>query len=156
MERIASLFGLLLTIGRYLFLFLLYRFLWQLLEATRLEPEEGEIEIDREDVFLQVTDLSVPEKRQCYPLGSRLTVGRDRQNQVLLTDPYAEGRHLLIERRGEQFLIKDLNTTFGSLLDGRPLSPGVEQELPLGGKVMIGTTELMLVRADQRLAQGGA
>ena len=152
MERLATLLGLLVTIGRYLFLFLLYRFLWQIFEATnlQLEPKASG------DVFLVVTDLSDPDRSQRYVFQSELTVGRDPGNKVILADPYAAGRHLRLWRQGEQFFLKDLNTTSGTLLDGRP----VQREEPVaftpGEKIMIGTTQLCLEKAEARsLDRGG-
>lgn len=153
MEHIASLFGLLVTIGRYLFLFLLYRFLWQIFGATNLQFEP---ETQGGDFFLVVTDLSDPDRSQRYVFQSELTVGHDPGNKVVLADPYAAGRHLRLWRQGESFFLKDLNTTSGTLLVGRPVPREEPVAFTPGEKIMIGTTQLCLEKAERRsLDRGG-
>lgn len=146
MERAASFLGLLVTIGRYLFLFLLYRFLWQLFQATGQmieDQQEGEY-------LLEVTDLSSPGSSQRYRLEGQLTVGRDLENKIILDDPYSSGKHLRIWQQGEQCFLEDLESTNGTLLGGKPVPHGVPVEIQPGDKIMIGTTQLSMQKEPER------
>jgi len=51
-----------------------------------------------------------------------LTIGRRKGNTVVIDDEKASGRHAEVVREDDQFLLKDLNSTNGTLMDGRPVT----------------------------------
>jgi hypothetical protein len=145
-ERLAAVISLLAAIGRYFFLFLLYRFLWQLLKATG-----GGLDAVRQRGFsIMVTDLSNPASVQRYSLENQLTVGRNRDNQIILNDPYCSGKHLRLWRKGGKVFAEDLESTFGTLVSGIPLPKMTPVEIQPGAKIMIGTSQLCLQTEQER------
>ena len=55
-----------------------------------------------------------------FPLAGATTLGRDEQAGIQLGDVSVSGRHALIERRGGGWLVRDLGSTNGTLVRGRP------------------------------------
>lgn len=51
-----------------------------------------------------------------------ITIGRRKGNDVIINDEKVSGRHAEIVREDDQFLLKDLNSTNGTLMDGRPIT----------------------------------
>jgi pSer/pThr/pTyr-binding forkhead associated (FHA) protein len=146
-ERLAALLNLLITIGRYFFLFLLYRFLWQLLKVT-----SGLLDAEGDGLVLVVTDLSEPSESHSYKLITQLTVGRSSSNDICLNDPYCSDRHLRLWRKGEKVFVEELDTSFGTLVAGTPLPKRTPVEIKPGTKIMIGTTQLSLQPEKERSA----
>ncbi len=50
---------------------------------------------------------------------SPLTVGRGTSADVIVNDPALSRMHFLIEREGQEYLLKDLNSQNGTWVDGR-------------------------------------
>jgi pSer/pThr/pTyr-binding forkhead associated (FHA) protein len=83
------------------------------------------------------------DKRQCLEFnGDILLVGRAAENDLRLKDHFVSRKHLKISRKGEKIFIKDLRSRNGTFVNGEPIDPGVEVELPEGVPVVIGMTVL--------------
>jgi hypothetical protein len=80
-----------------------------------------------------------------YPLrGERLVIGRHEGADVRLEDPGASRRHAEIRRSGDGFLVADLGSTNGTLVNDVPIS---EHGLVEGDRITIGNTNLEFRRA---------
>ena len=89
--------------------------------------------------------LDGPDKGQSFDLeGDPIHIGRSPDNHIQLKDTYISRRHLKILRRGEKYLIKDLESKNGTFVDGVPISPGIEFELKEGVPIMIGISVICL------------
>jgi pSer/pThr/pTyr-binding forkhead associated (FHA) protein len=75
-------------------------------------------------------------------------IGRDPSNDIVLADPMASRRHAVIERRGEQFYLRDCNSLNGFTVNGDRLS---ERGLRCGDQVGIGATRLVY-REESRVS----
>ena len=69
-----------------------------------------------------------------------LSIGRDPSNDVVLPDAMVSRRHAVIEYRGTQYVIRDCNSSNGSLVNGDRVS---EKSLRDGDLVAIGTARLL-------------
>jgi pSer/pThr/pTyr-binding forkhead associated (FHA) protein len=68
------------------------------------------------------------------------TLGRSRQNEVVLDDPNVSRRHAEIRPRGGSWVLTDLGSTNGSSLNGRRIdNPEV---LKPGDQIEVGTSTL--------------
>ena len=67
----------------------------------------------------------------------RTALGRERGNDVVLTDDSVSRRHAEIVREGERVLVRDLNSANGTYLNDRRVK---EEELRPGDKLTIGST----------------
>jgi uncharacterized protein YraI len=57
-----------------------------------------------------------------YPItGDLLTFGRDPDNDITLDDTEVSRNHARLLRRGQQVIIEDLNSTNGTLVNGKPI-----------------------------------
>ena len=79
-----------------------------------------------------------------------LSIGRDPGNDLVLADAMVSRRHAVIECRGNQYFIRDCNSSNGSLVNGDKVS---ERSLRDGDLVAIGTARL-LFRDDVAMDAG--
>lgn len=71
-------------------------------------------------------------------------IGRGRAASIALDyDHLASGRHALVTRDGDGFLVRDLHSRHGTTLDWRPLDPGAPQRLRPGNVLGIGRSRLV-------------
>ncbi|MGH2663394.1 MAG: FhaA domain-containing protein [Actinomycetota bacterium] len=75
-----------------------------------------------------------------FPLdGERSVIGRLTGSEVEIQDPGASRRHAEIRRRGDEFVVVDLGSTNGTLVNDAPVS---EHTLEDGDRITIGRTIL--------------
>jgi pSer/pThr/pTyr-binding forkhead associated (FHA) protein len=77
-----------------------------------------------------------PEAR--FDLIGGLSIGRSGEADVQIEDRYASGIHARVFPRGDRFLVEDMNSTNGTLLNGASLRD--EAELIDGDTIQIGDT----------------
>jgi len=83
------------------------------------------------------------DKRQSLEFsGDSLLVGRSADIDLRVKDRFVSRKHLRISRKGERIFIKDLNSRNGTFVNGEPIHPGIEVELPEGVPVVIGMSVL--------------
>jgi len=88
------------------------------------------------------------EKRKALEFsGESLVVGRSAESDLRIMDPFVSRKHLKISRKGEKIFIQDLNSRNGTFVNGEPIRPGVDIELPEGVPVVMGMTVLCLGEA---------
>src|SRR5688500_10414802 len=68
--------------------------------------------------------------------------GRRRGNQVLLRDEYVSATHAEIVQQNGSLRVRDLGSTNGTLLNGRPLAPQALTLLADGDVLQIGSARL--------------
>jgi DNA-binding NtrC family response regulator len=76
---------------------------------------------------------------QQVELGDFLTVGRDPDNHVVLNDEFTSTRHMRIERKPNGFLLRDLRSRNGTLINGTRVFEAMLNE---GDRVRVGVTEM--------------
>src|SRR4029077_3071091 len=72
----------------------------------------------------------------------RITFGRNAKNTVQLADNGASGFHAEIAREGGAYVLRDLGSTNGTLVDGEPIS---ETALQHGARIRMGATRFVFV-----------
>ena len=96
------------------------------------------------EVPLAVDAFLVAERGGGLEAGARfdliggLSIGRSGDADVRIEDRYASGIHARVFPRGDRFLVEDMNSTNGTLLNGASLRD--EAELIDGDTVQIGDT----------------
>lgn len=71
------------------------------------------------------------------------TVGRDAHNDIPLEDETISGRHLRVRRRDDQFVLHDLATTNGTIVNGEQV---LRHPLADGDLIKIGNTTLLFMQ----------
>ena len=71
----------------------------------------------------------------------RMTIGRNQINDVVLTDEAVSSQHCYVARRGDRYILHDLNSTNGTLLNFERITD--EAELKPKHVIQIGSCEFM-------------
>jgi uncharacterized RDD family membrane protein YckC len=76
------------------------------------------------------------------PIGDKiLSIGRDPSNDLVLSDSMVSRRHAIMERKGEEYVIRDNNSSNGTMVNGdRVVS---DQRLRDGDLIAIGSARLL-------------
>jgi pSer/pThr/pTyr-binding forkhead associated (FHA) protein/uncharacterized RDD family membrane protein YckC len=76
------------------------------------------------------------------PVGDKvLSIGRDPSNDLVLSDSMVSRRHAVLERRQDQYLIRDNNSSNGTMVNGDKVAG--DQELRDGDLIAIGSARLL-------------
>jgi pSer/pThr/pTyr-binding forkhead associated (FHA) protein len=86
-------------------------------------------------------DLKVEES---YVLEGSLTVGRALGNGISIADPFLSGRHVMFMSQEGSYLLKDLKSTNGTLLNGEKLV-NMPVRLKDGDRIHIGQLDFLYV-----------
>jgi pSer/pThr/pTyr-binding forkhead associated (FHA) protein len=107
----------------------------------------------RPEIYLMV--MSGPEDGRIFPLAKESTsIGRLDSNDVaLMLDPFVSRAHARVTREGERFLISDLDSKFGTDVDGVKVPPGGKSELRHESMIRVGETLLVFRTAEKRGSQ---
>ena len=74
-----------------------------------------------------------------FRLPQTATIGRSPSCDIVLTDPGASRRHAQIVRRDDGYVVTDLDSTNGTMVNGQPVA---ERLLVDGDRLVIGSTQL--------------
>ena len=88
--------------------------------------------------------LEIKSKGQAHYVpftGSRITIGRHAENDVVIVESVASRKHCVIERHGEKFRVKDLTSHNGTWLGETRIRVA---ELEIGDTIRIGATFIAL------------
>ena len=77
------------------------------------------------------------------PLNSELTMGRKEDNLLVLTDPYVSGHHVKIYIRNTDYIIEDLGSTNGTLINEEKLDGS--QYLNSGDEIKVGSAVFKVI-----------
>jgi two-component system, NtrC family, sensor kinase len=85
------------------------------------------------------------EEHQSFDLKSEtIFIGRGPENDIQIDDKYISRKHLKIQRKGDKYLIQDLNTKNGTFVNGKQISPNDLFELGEGHTIVIGMSVICL------------
>lgn len=80
-------------------------------------------------------------KGKTFPLDREvITLGRAQDNAIVLTNPAVSGHHCSVARAGEQFMLRDLESTNGTRLNSKEVT---EARLHPKDLVQVGSVEFM-------------
>ncbi len=135
-----------LALGRYLFLALLVVLLQQIYRvlARSLDPApagSGGAE-RREPRLVALAGSGMVAPGRTYPLDAELTIGRHKDNSIVIDDGFCSGRHARVWFDGEQAWIEDLGSTNGTLVEQQRLVANEPLALAPRARVVLGGTIL--------------
>lgn len=96
----------------------------------------------QEEAGARVTVMNGPEDGRTFPVSrSAATIGRQESSDIpVLLDLSVSRKHALIVKEGPDYYLEDLNSRYGTTLDGRALAE--RQKLQDGSMIRVGETEL--------------
>lgn len=117
-------------------------------DQTRIVSPQGQPSSKPPPAVLLVIHAQDPaEQGRRYPLGDEdVTMGRDRANTVVVPSESASRRHARIFASGGAHVLVDLESTNGTLLNGKGVQ---EQTLRSGDVIRIGSTVMRYSIEDE-------
>lgn len=103
-------------------------------EAFRYLGESARVTVSRLVLVTDGNEQSYPLTRDAY------TLGRHRNNDIVINDPKVSGFHARIDRAPEGFVLVDLKSRNGSFVNGRRVENGA---LKTGDEIRLGTARLI-------------
>ncbi|TCJ15887.1 DUF2662 domain-containing protein [Rubrobacter taiwanensis] len=110
--------------------------------------EQGTAAISAEDVrqhglVREIAELEVEGRK--YPLEGQgpWIIGRSEKNDIVISDPNVSRRHARLSRSGDGFVIEDLDSTNGTLLDGAPIK---RERIEDGDELTFGQSRARFIR----------
>jgi len=89
-----------------------------------------------------------------YPLEGQgpWTIGRSQENDIVISDPNVSRRHARLSRADNGFIVEDLGSTNGTLLDGAPID---RERIESGDELTFGQSTARFVRRVDSRGEGG-
>ncbi len=84
-----------------------------------------------------------------FSLSSVTAIGRDLDNEIVLSDPTVSGRHAVISRRGGAWWVEDLGSTNGTLLNAHRMLPATPMLARSGDVLQLGAVRFRLAADDE-------
>jgi hypothetical protein len=110
--------------------------------------EQGTAAISADDVrehglVREIAELEVEGRK--YPLEGQgpWIVGRSEKNDIVISDPNVSRRHARLSRSGDGFVVEDLDSTNGTMLEGAPIK---RERIDDGDELTFGQTAARFVR----------
>jgi hypothetical protein len=106
-----------------------------------VSPKAVQYMANRKNVVSSRLVLVTTEGETSFPLTrDAYTIGRHRNNDIVISDPKVSSFHARIDRSAEGYLLVDLKSRNGSYINGKRLETGV---LKTGDEVRMGTARLI-------------
>ena len=87
------------------------------------------------------------------PMRGGITIGRGEENSIVLSHPEVSGYHARIDRRETEYILTDLQSTNGTLVNGRKV---FSHRLSHGDRISIGKNRLLFIGTEKRKVERGA
>jgi len=99
----------------------------------------------------RLTVLAGPEEGRDYSFERiEITIGRTMENDVVLPDPGISRQHLSIRDKGGAYILKDLGSSNGTLLNGRKV---LEEVLKSGDVITIGGAKIRFEAEESKASR---
>jgi hypothetical protein len=103
-------------------------------KAVQYLANTGNVTVSRLVLVADGKETSFPLSRDAY------TLGRHRNNDIVISDPKVSSFHARIDRSAKGFTLNDLKSRNGTFLNGKRIESGV---LTTGDEVRLGTARLL-------------
>jgi hypothetical protein len=117
-------------------------------ESTGGEIDQGTAAISadearRHGLAREIVELAIGDEK--YPLEGRgpWSVGRSQENDIVISDPNVSRKHARISRADNGFVVEDLGSTNGTLLDGAPID---RERIEGGDELTFGQSTARFIR----------
>lgn len=108
------------------------------------ELEEAETVLRPQVKFLLA--VRAPEFSQPLPVIGEITIGRGKENDIMLKDTLASRQHARLYWDGKTLSIEDLGTTNGTEVNGKAIT--AKTPLKPGDEILVGDTHIKVLAAD--------
>ena len=78
------------------------------------------------------------------PVTGQITIGREPENTIHIEDSMVSRYHALVQKIKDAYFIKDLDSTNGTFVNGRPIPTGNYVKLKKFDTIRIGRTDIVI------------
>ncbi|SHM46369.1 FHA domain-containing protein [Caldanaerovirga acetigignens] len=141
-------YELLAQILKFLLIGLIYYFLYNFLKLMVLDLYEEGKSPDETGYCLRCED------GREFPIRRVTTIGRAKDSDIVIDDPYLSSKHAMIYRRGRRLIIQDLKSTNGTYINGRR----IKKPMALKEKdvITMGSRKFTFLRREDRGLERGS
>jgi hypothetical protein len=105
---------------------ILFRLIKMMLRDMRI-TKKNEASIGYALEVIEAPDLSGVAVGTIFPIGEETGIGRSKNNQIVINDPFISSKHAVVCLAEGQLVVRDLNSTNGVILN----SERIEEDLEL-------------------------
>lgn len=138
----AVIFGIIFIIILYVIIYYALRIMYKDVKNGDGKRRRTPNQVKKKTIGIEVVFVSIPgdlKKGSVIPVRNDITIGRKEDNSVVLNDQHVSGNHAILSIRNEALVLEDLNSTNGTLVNGKKISGRVR--LNINDEIRIGTTK---------------
>ncbi|ERJ84752.1 FHA domain protein [Peptostreptococcaceae bacterium oral taxon 113 str. W5053] len=149
--RDITIYDILSTVLKYIFVLIIYRFILNIVRMIYLDIHSISSKDVLEGAFLRLINRKEEfdfQIKDIYPIESSLSIGRSRGNEIILEDQFISKQHAQISKKGDKFIIEDLNSANGTYLNGYRIDkPEFMEDKDI---VSFGDIEFLFVKGEKK------
>ena len=142
----AVIFGIIFIIILYVIIYYALRIMYKDVKNGDGKRRRTPNQVKKKTIGIEVFFVSIPgdlKKGSVIPVRNDITIGRKEDNSVVLNDQHVSGNHAILSIRNEALVLEDLNSTNGTLVNGKKISGRVR--LNINDEIRIGTTKFKVL-----------
>ncbi|MBS3995435.1 MAG: FHA domain-containing protein [Alkaliphilus sp.] len=142
-------FNLLSLIFRYFFILIIYAFIFGIIRMIYLDIKAiSEVSVSNTPYLKLINRKdSLPFKiKEVYTLDDTITMGRNKDNDIVIVDPYVSNHHAKIILDENFYFLEDFDSANGTYLNGDKLMDAIK--LRNGDRIKLGQVEFLFVSND--------
>ncbi len=148
-KEVITLYEIISSLLKYIFVTIIYLFIFAIIRMIYLDIRSMNTRMSASSKKLPYLrllnrDALELETEEQYALEDNMTIGRDSDNNIAITDSFLSGRHAMFMRQDRSYFIKDLDTTNGTFVNGEKLAD-TPMQLKDGDKIQIGQLNFLYV-----------
>ena len=142
----AVIFGIIFIIILYVIIYYALRIMYKDVKNGDGKRRRTPNQVKKKTIGIEVVFVSIPgdlKKGSVIPVRNDITIGRKEDNSVVLNEQHVSGNHAILSIRNEALVLEDLNSTNGTLVNGKKISGRVR--LNINDEIRIGTTKFKVL-----------
>lgn len=133
-------------IFKYIFIVIIYLFILSIIRLIYLDIKGIDTAPLDDSSYLKLVNKkdTLPFKvKEYYHLADEAYLGRGKDNEIMIKDPYISKKHLRIVKDEGNYFLEDLNSANGTYLNGDRIMDVVQ--LKNGDRIRVGQVEFLYV-----------
>ncbi|NLW40339.1 MAG: FHA domain-containing protein [Tissierellia bacterium] len=139
-------FNIVSLIFKYIFIIIIYLFILSIIRLIYLDIKGIDTKALNNASYLKLVNRkdTLPFKvKEYYPLDKEVYLGRGKDNQIVIRDPYISKRHLKIVEDEGNYYLEDLGSANGTYINEERILDVVK--LKNGDRIRVGQIEFLYV-----------
>lgn len=99
---------------------------------------------DRLSKIKKTEDMNLSYEGKFYPIVTQIKMGRDKGNDIQISDNLVSRKHLIIQKIKDAYFVKDLGSTNGTYINNEKIAADKYYKLQHNDVIKLGRTELVI------------